>query len=149
VRVVLRKEVPGLGRPGDVKHVAEGYAQNFLLPRGLAVEASEGELKRVAQVQATAKAKKSRAHAEAEAIAERLASTKLTFKLKAGGTGKTFGSITNRDVADALKREAGIDVDRTKIHLEDPLRTLGTHEIEIRLLTDVRAKVTITIEAQA
>jgi large subunit ribosomal protein L9 len=149
VRVVLRKEVPGLGRPGDVKHVAEGYAQNFLLPRGLAVEASEGELKRVAQVQASAKAKKSRAHAEAEAIAERLASTKLTFKLKAGGTGKTFGSITNRDVADALKREAGIDVDRTKIHLEDPLRTLGTHEIEIRLLTDVRAKVTITIEAQA
>lgn len=149
MRVVLRKEVPGLGRPGDVKHVAEGYAQNFLLPRGLAVEASEGELKRVAQVQATAKAKKSRAHAEAEAIAERLASTKLTFKLKAGGTGKTFGSITNRDVADALKREAGIDVDRTKIHLEDPLRTLGTHQIEIRLLTDVRAKVTITIEAQA
>ena len=149
MRVVLRKEVPGLGRPGDVKHVAEGYAQNFLLPRGLAVEASEGELKRVAQVQATAKAKKSRAHAEAEAIAERLASTKLTFKLKAGGTGKTFGSITNRDVADALKREAGIDVDRTKIHLEDPLRTLGTHEIEIRLLTDVRAKVTVTIEAQA
>jgi large subunit ribosomal protein L9 len=149
VRVVLRKEVPGLGRPGDVKHVAEGYAQNFLLPRGLAVEASEGELKRVAQVQATAKAKKSRAHAEAEAVAERLASTKLTFKLKAGGTGKTFGSITNRDVADALKREAGIDVDRTKIHLEDPLRTLGTHEIEIRLLTDVRAKVTITIEPQA
>ena len=149
MRVVLRKEVPGLGRPGDVKHVAEGYAQNFLLPRGLAVEASEGELKRVAQVQATAKAKKSRAHAEAEALAERLASTRLTFKLKAGGTGKTFGSITNRDIADALKREAGIEVDRTKIHLEEPLRALGTHEIEIRLLTDVRAKVTITIEAHA
>lgn len=149
MRVVLRKEVPGLGRPGDVKHVAEGYAQNFLLPRGLAVEASEGELKRVAQVQEVAKAKKSRAHAEVEALAERLAATRLTFKLKAGGTGKTFGSITNRDVADALKREAGIEVDRMKIHLEDPLRTLGTHEIEIRLLTDVRAKVTVTIEAQA
>jgi large subunit ribosomal protein L9 len=149
VRVVLRKEVPGLGQPGDVKHVAEGYAQNFLLPRGLAVEASEGELKRVAQVQQVAKAKKSRAHSEAEALAARLAVTRLTFKLKAGGTGKTFGSITNRDVADALKREAGVDVDRTKIHLEEPLRALGTHEVEIRLLTDVRAKVTITIEAQA
>lgn len=149
MRVVLRKEVPGLGRPGDVKHVAEGYAQNFLLPRGLAVEASEGELKRVAEVQAVAKAKKSRAHADAEALAARLEATKLRFTLKAGGTGKTFGSITNRDIADALRRDAGIEVDRMKIHLEDPLRTLGTHEVEIRLLTDVRAKVSVTIEAQA
>ncbi|MGH2379172.1 MAG: 50S ribosomal protein L9 [Candidatus Limnocylindria bacterium] len=149
MRVVLRKEVPGLGRPGDVKHVAEGYAQNFLLPRGLAVEASEGELKRVAQVQAVANAKKSRAHAEAEAIAARLASTRLTFQLKAGESGKTFGSVTNRDVADALRREAGIEVDRTKIHLEEPLRGLGTHEVEVRLLTDVRARLTVTIEPQA
>ena len=149
MRVVLRKEVPGLGRPGDVKHVAEGYAQNFLLPRGLAVEASVGELKRVAQVQAVAKAKRSRAHSEAEALAAKLASITLKFSLKAGGTGKTFGSITNRDVADALKRDAGIEIDRTRIHLEEPLRTLGTHEIEVRLLTDVRAKVTVTIEPQA
>lgn len=148
MRVVLRKEVPGLGRPGDVKDVAEGYAHNFLIPRGLAVEASAGELKRVAQDRAISTAKRSRAHAEAEALAGRIAATPLVFKLKAGEQGKTFGSVTNRDIAEALRREAGIEVDRTKIHLDEPLRGLGTHEVEVRLLGDVRARATIRIEPQ-
>lgn len=146
MRVVLTKEVPGVGRPGDVKDVAEGYAKNFLLPRGLAIEATAGELKRVAQERATAKAKQTRVHGEAEALAARLAGTTLVFKLRSGEQGKTFGSVTNRDIADALRREAGVDVDRTKIHLEEPLRGLGTHLVEVRLLADVRAKVTVAIE---
>jgi large subunit ribosomal protein L9 len=149
VRVVLRQDVPGLGRSGDVKDVAEGYAHNFLLRRGLAVEASEGELKRVAQVQAAAKAKRSRAQSEAEALAGRIAATRLTFQLKTGERGKAFGSVTNRDIAEALRREAGIEVDRMKIHLDEPLRSLGTHEVEVRLQTDVRARLTVTIEAQS
>lgn len=148
MRVVLRKDVPGLGRSGDVKDVAEGYAQNFLLRRGLAVEATAGELRRVAEVQAATKAKRSRAHADAEALAARIAATRLTFQLKTGERGKAFGSVTNRDIADALRRESGIEVDRMKIHLDEPLRTLGTHEVEVRLLTDVRARLTVTIEAQ-
>src|SRR3990170_1798856 len=148
MRVVLRKEVPGLGRPGDVKDVADGHARNFLIPRGLAVEASSGELKRVEQDRATATAKRSRAHADAEALAARIAATSLTFRLKTAERAKTFGSVTNRDIAEALRREAGIEVDRTKIHLDDPLRTLGTHEVEVRLLSDVRAKLAVTIEPQ-
>ncbi len=146
MRVVLKKEVQGLGRPGDVKDVADGYAQNFLLPRGLASEASAGELKRVAQERATATAKRDRAHAEAEALAKRISATTLVFKLKAGSEGKTFGSVTNRDVAEALRRDAMIEVDRTKIHLEEPLRSLGVHQVEVRLLADVRAKLAVTIE---
>lgn len=147
MRVVLKKDVPGLGRTGDVKDVADGYAQNFLLPRGLAGEASAGELKRVAQVRATAKAKKDRQHSDAEALAERIAGTALVFKLKVGPQGKAFGSVTDRDIADALKRK-GIDVPREKIHLIDPLRSVGVHEVEIRLLTDVRAKVTAAVEPE-
>ncbi|MEK7284616.1 MAG: 50S ribosomal protein L9 [Chloroflexota bacterium] len=146
MRVVLKKEVQGLGRPGDVKDVADGYAQNFLLPRGLASEASAGELKRVAQERATATAKRDRAHAEAEALAKRISATTLVFTLKAGDQGKTFGSVTNRDVAEALRRDAMIEVDRTKIQLEEPLRSLGVHQVEVRLLADVRAKLAVAIE---
>jgi large subunit ribosomal protein L9 len=146
MRVILKREVRGLGRPGEVKDVADGYAQNFLLPRGLAIEATAGELKHLAQERAADKAKKDRAHTDAEELAARLATITLVFKLKAGEQGKTFGSITSKDVADGLKKEHGVDVDRTKITLGEPVRTLGTHSVEIRLLPDVRAKVTIAVE---
>lgn len=146
MRVILKREVRGLGRPGDVKDVADGYAQNFLLPRGLAVEATTGELKHLAQERQAEKAKKDRAHTEAEELAARLAAITLSFRLKAGEQGKTFGSVTNKDLAEALKRDHGIEIDRTKIHLTEPLRTLGAHTVEVRLLPDVRAQVTVAVE---
>ena len=145
MRVVLKQEVRGLGRPGDVKDVADGYAQNFLLPKGLAIEASAGELRRVAQERASLQAKHDRAHGDAEALAKKLSAVTLIFKLKAGDQGKTFGSVTTKEIADALKREHRIDVDPRKIAAE-PLRALGVHRVEIRLLTDVRAQVTVAIE---
>ena len=146
MRVVLKQEVRGLGRPGDVKEVADGYAQNFLLPKGLAIEASAGELKRVAQERASAKAKQDRAHDDAVALAKRLDAVTLVFRLKAGEQGKTFGSVTNKDIAEALQREHGVQVDRAKIHVPEPLRALGAHSVEIRLMPDVRAKVTVAVE---
>jgi large subunit ribosomal protein L9 len=145
VRVVLKQEVRGLGRPGDVKEVADGYAQNFLLPKGLAIEASAGELKRVAQQRASVQAKQDRSHADAEALAKTLDAVTLLFKLKAGEQGKTFGSVTTKEIADALKREHRLTVDARKIEGE-PIRALGVHRVEIRLLTDVRAHVTVAVE---
>ncbi len=147
MRVVLRRDVPGVGRAGDVKDVAEGYAKNFLLPRGLATEASAGELKRVAQARASAKARKDREHADAEALAARLAAVSLVFRLKVGPQGKAFGSVTDRDIGEAL-RARGLEVAREKIHLDEPLRAIGPHQVEVRLLTDVRARVTVAIEPQ-
>ena len=146
MRVVLKQEVRGLGRPGDVKDVADGYAQNFLLPKGLAIEASAGELKRVAQERASVQAKQDRSHADAEALAKRLNDVTLLFKLKSGEQGKTFGSVTTKEIADALKREHRIDLDPRKIHA-DALRTLGVHTVEVRLATDVRANIAVAIEA--
>jgi large subunit ribosomal protein L9 len=146
VRVILKSEVAGLGRPGDVKDVADGYAQNFLLPRGLAIEATAGELKVLSRARDAKRAKQDRAHAEAEELAKRLSETTLVFKLKAGERGKTFGSVTSKDIADALQREQKVDVDKTKVHLPEPLKALGVHQVEIRLLTDVRANVTVAIE---
>ena len=146
MRVILKREVRGLGRPGEVKDVADGYAQNFLLPRGLAIEATAGELKHLAQEREATKAKKDREHADAEQLATRLGTLTLVFHLKAGERGKTFGSVTNKDIADALRREHGVSVDRAKIHVPEPLRSLGPHTVEVRLLPDVRAKVTVAVE---
>jgi large subunit ribosomal protein L9 len=146
VRVILKREVRGLGRPGEVKDVADGYAQNFLLPRGLAIEATAGELKHLAQERQADKAKKDRAHADAEELAARIAKITLVFKLKAGEQGKTFGSVTNKDVAESLKKEHRIEVDRAKIVLPEPVKSLGAHTVEVRLLPDVRATLTIAVE---
>jgi large subunit ribosomal protein L9 len=146
VRVILKREVAGLGRPGDVKDVADGYAQNFLLPRGLAIEATAGEMKVLARARDAKRVKQDRAHADAEEVAKRLSETTLVFRLKAGEQGKTFGSVTSKDIAEALQREHKVDVDKTKVHLPEPLKSLGVHKVEIRLLTDVRPSVTVAIE---
>ena len=146
MRVILKREVRGLGRPGEVKDVADGYAQNFLLPRGLAIVANAGELKNLAREREADKQKKDRAHSDAEELAARLAAITLVFKLKSGEQGKTFGSVTSKDIAEALGRDHKIAIDRAKIHVEEPVRTLGAHRIEIRLLPDVRAQVTVAVE---
>lgn len=146
MRVILKQEVRGLGRPGEVKDVADGYAQNFLLPKGLAIEATASATKHLAQERQALKLKKDREHLDAEELAKRLGAITLAFKLKAGEQGKTFGSVTNKDISEALKREHKIEVERTKIHLADPLKTLGAHSIDIRLMPDVHAKVMVVIE---
>jgi len=146
VRVILKAEVRGLGRTGEIKDVADGYARNYLLPKGLAIEATGGELKHLAQERQAEKTKKDRAHQDAEELAKRLGEVTLVFKLKAGEQGKTFGSVTAKEVADALKKEAKAQIDKTKIVLREPLRSLGIHKVEVRLLPDVRADVTVAIE---
>ncbi|TMC77834.1 MAG: 50S ribosomal protein L9 [Chloroflexi bacterium] len=146
MRVILKAEVRGLGRTGDIKDVADGYARNYLLPKGLAMEATGGELKHLAQERQAEKSKKDRAHDDARELAKRLGEVTLVFKLKAGEHGKTFGSVTAKEVAEALRKEAKAEVDKTKIVLREPLRSLGVHKIEVRLLADVRADVTVAIE---
>jgi len=146
VRVILKAEVRGLGRTGEIKDVADGYARNYLLPKGLAFEATGGELKVLAQERQTEKTRKDRAHQDAEELAKRLGQVTLVFKLKAGDQGKTFGSVTAKEVADSLEKEAKAEIDKTKIILHEPLRSLGIHRVEVRLLSDVRANVTVAIE---
>ncbi len=146
MRVILKAEVRGLGRTGEIKDVADGYARNYLLPKGLAIEATGGELKVLAQERQTEKTRKDRAHQDAEELAKRLGQITLVFKLKAGDQGKTFGSVTAKEVADSLEKEAKAEIDKTKIVLHEPLRSLGIHKVEVRLLSDVRANVTVAIE---
>lgn len=149
MRVILRREVKGVGKPGDVKEVADGYALNFLLPRGLAVAASTSALAALQREKDATAAHREREQAEAKALAARLETASLSFSLKGGAQGRVFGSVTNRDIADALAAQGFGTIDRAKVQLDEPLKALGTHRVEIRLLPEVRAHVTVRIEPAA
>ena len=146
MRVILRREVKGVGKAGDVKDVADGYALNFLLPRRLAVRASEGALKDVERRRESVQTRRERERADMREVAKRIEQTTLTFALRGGAQGRVFGSVTNRDIAEALAARR-IVVERAQVRLAEPLRELGTHAVEIRLLSDVRARLTVTVES--
>ena len=133
-----------MGRPGGVKDVADGYATNFLLPRGLAVEASAATMRAVSQQQDSTKARVERERADLRQLAQRIGEVRLSFALKAGAQGKVFGSVTNRDIVEALAAR-GIAIERSKIHLAEPIRSLGTHRVVVRLLPDVQAEIAVEV----
>ena len=134
VKVILTKDVDKLGKSGDMKQVADGYATNFLIPHQLAVPAAGGAYRAWQHDIASREDKRKREREEAEIAATRIASTTLTMGVKVGEGGKLYGSITSKDIADALARR-GIDVDRHKIDLEEPLKTLGTYKVAIKVFT--------------
>ena len=147
MEVILREDVKSLGKAGELVRVKPGYARNFLLPQGLAFEATEGNKKRIA---AESKARATRAateRSEAQNYAARLGTVTLTLTGKAGEEGKLFGSITAQDVANALAAQ-GYEVDRRKIDLEHPIKTLGFHTVGIRLHPEVRAEVRVSVVAE-
>lgn len=147
MKVLLVQDVPGLGKSGDVKEVAMGYARNYLLPRGLAVPATEGTV-RSAQTQKQAKAEQAARRAQRmAALAERIGQMTLTFRAKAGPTGRLYGSVTPAEIAEALQRELGLPFDRRNI-LTDPLRHLGEHQVPIRLGAAQVVQVRVRVEPE-
>jgi large subunit ribosomal protein L9 len=145
VKVILTKDVAKLGKSGEMRVVADGYATNFLIPNQLAVPAAGGAYRAWQHDIASREDKRIRERAEAEIAATRIASTTLTMGVKVGDGGKLYGSITSKDIADALGRR-GIEVDRHKIDLEDPLKTLGTYKVAIKVFTGMTAEVTVVVE---
>lgn len=144
MELILREDVKSLGRAGELVRVKPGYARNFLLPRGLAYEATEGNKKRIAGETRARTARLASERAEAEALAGRLGALTLTLRGKAGEEGKLFGSVTAQDIAAALEG-AGHTVDRRRIELEHPIKTLGAHTVAIRVHPDVHAEVRLTV----
>ena len=144
MEVILREDVQSLGKAGQLVRVKPGYARNFLLPRGLAFEATEGNKKRI-EAEARARATKASAEkAASEQLAAQLASITVTLRGKAGEEGKLFGSITSQDIAAALT-EQGFTVDKRKLELEHPIKTIGFHSVTVRLQPDVHAEVKVNI----
>ncbi len=145
MKVILTKDVPKLGKSGEMKLVADGFATNFLFRQQLAVPAAGGAYRAWQHDIASREDKRKREREEAEIAATRIASTTLTMGVKVGEGGKLYGSITSKDIADALGRR-GIVVDRHKIDLVDPLKTLGTYKVAIKVFTGMTAEVTIIVE---
>ena len=145
MKVILTKDVAKLGKSGEMKQVADGFATNFLIPQQLAVPAAGGAYRAWQHDIASREDKRIRERADAEIAATRIASTTLTMGVKVGDGGKLYGSITSKDIADALARR-GIDIDRHKIDLEDPLKTLGTFKVAIKVFTGMTAEVTVVVE---
>jgi large subunit ribosomal protein L9 len=145
VKVILTKDVDKIGKTGEMKTVADGFATNYLIPQKLAVPASGGAYRAYQHDIASREDKRKREREEAEIAATRIASTTLTMGVKVGEGGKLYGSITSKDIADALGRR-GITVDRHKIDLEEPLKSLGTYKVAIKVFQGMTPEVTVVVE---
>lgn len=145
MKVILTKDVAKLGKSGEMKVVADGYATNFLIPQQLAVPAAGGAYRAWQHDIASREDKRKRERDEAENYARRIESTTLTMGVKVGEGGKLYGSITSKDIGDALARR-GIEVDRHKIELDEPLKSLGTYKVAVKLYAGMTPEVTIVVE---
>ena len=149
MEVILLKEVKRLGQAGDVKKVADGYARNYLIPRGLAVPASEGVRQTLAQ-QAEARLRhQAQDKAAAEAKAANLQHIVLEFTAKAGDSGRLYGSITSADIAARLSEIIGEEVDKRKVLLEEPIKEAGQSKVDVKLHPDVKITVRVIVKAEA
>jgi large subunit ribosomal protein L9 len=144
MRVILKKEVTNLGDAGDIVNVKPGYGRNYLIPRGLAMPASEGSIKQVEHQKRLADAIRKQQLEAARALGQKLSATSVTIRREAGDDDRLFGSVTNRDVAEALSAE-GVTVDRRSIQLEDNIRTLGLFQVPVRLHRDITATVKVYV----
>jgi large subunit ribosomal protein L9 len=145
MKVILKAKVKGVGNAGEVKDVSDGYARNFLLPKGLAVTADANALKSLEQQLQQADKRDERELTRSQNLKEKIENLKLSYKVKAGEGGRLFGAVTSKDIADEMAR-MGVKVDRRKIMLEEPIRQLGSYELEIRLHPQVTANLTLAVE---
>lgn len=147
MEVILRQDVSSLGKAGDLVKVKPGYARNYLLPHGLAYEATAGNKQRIAAESKARTTRQAAERQEAEAMAAKLNAVSLTLSRKAGEGDRLFGSITSQDLADALAAK-GQTVDKRRIELEHPIKTIGQHIVPVRLHADVMAEVRLTVVAE-
>jgi large subunit ribosomal protein L9 len=148
MQVLLLKDVNTLGHAGEVKKVTDGYARNYLIPRGLATAATEGAVKRAEQQRQAISRQQIKVLTEAQAFAQILDGVTISFQARAGESDRLYGSITNAHIAEALTEKVGREVDKRKIDLEEPLRELGTHAVTIRLAPEAEAKIIVVVERE-
>lgn len=146
MKVILQKSVEALGHPGDLVEVADGYARNYLMPRGLAVKATKGGVKHVDSLKRAHQVRVNKAKAEAEQVAQRLAATPIRVTAHTGEEGKLFGSVTASDIAEEIHRQAGVRVDRHEVYLDEPIRSVGIHEVRVHLFPEVDPILSIEVE---
>jgi large subunit ribosomal protein L9 len=148
MKVILKRDVKGLGREGDLKEVKDGYARNFLLPTAAAVVADKGAIANWERHKDQREERDRAAKADAEATAEKLRALKLTVPVKAGERGRLFGAVTGHQIADLIHRE-GIELDRHALHLREPIKALGDYKVDVRIMAGVEATVDVSVVAES
>ncbi|MFV9568765.1 50S ribosomal protein L9 [Thermoanaerobacter mathranii] len=147
MKVILVKDVKNIGKAGEIVNVSDGYGRNYLLPRGLAIEATESNIKVLNEKKKAEEKKRQQELEEAKKLAQDLSNISLVLKVKAGENGKLFGSVTSKDVEKALK-EKGFDIDKKKISFDESIKTTGTYYVDIKLYQGVTAKVKVDVVAE-
>lgn len=148
MKVILLKDVKGLGKEGDLVNSKDGYARNFLFPKDLAIEATPGNLKKWEDRNRQLEEKKKEEIKEANLLKEKIENLTVDIKAKGGSAGKLFGSITSQDIATALNAQHKIDIDKRKIELKDNIKTTGLKEVDVKLYPEISAKLKINVEVQ-
>ncbi|MER0446960.1 50S ribosomal protein L9 [Streptomyces sp. NPDC006711] len=147
MKIILTHEVSGLGTAGDVVDVKDGYARNYLVPRGFAIRWTKGGEKDVAQIRRARKIHEIATIEQANEVKARLEGVKVRLAVRSGDAGRLFGSVTQADVASAIKAAGGPDVDKRRVELGSPIKTLGAHQVSVRLHADVVAKLGVEVIA--
>jgi len=148
MEVILTQDVPGLGVAGEIKTVADGYGRNYLIPKGLAILATRSALKQIADLQRTIEKRRARQRGSMQVLAEKLEGLTLTFTVKVGEGDRLYGSITSSDIAEAIQQAIGEEVDRRRIMLDRPIKTLGDHPVSIRLMADLVPEVIVVVKRE-
>lgn len=148
MKVILMEDVKGTGKKGEMVNVKDGYARNFLIPKGLAVEATAENINIMKAKKEAENIKKEKEKAKARELAEKLNSITVVIKTKAGENGKLFGSITSKDISDKLKSDYKIDIDKKKLNMPEPIKSLGTSVVEVKLYPEISAKLNVKVEQE-
>ena len=145
MRIVLRSDIDEVGKKGDIVDVADGFARNFLIAKGMAFRATDGVIGQAQSMRRSRDLKDARDREAAETIARTLVPSVITIPAKAGPEGKLFGSVTSADLAAAISAQVGVDLDRRRLHLPEPIKTVGTHSVPVKLHADVEFPVTVEV----
>ena len=148
MKVILLKDIKGLGKEGDLVNAKDGYARNFLFPKGDAIEATPGNLKKWKENKEKEAERKENEYKEALALKTKIENISVVIQGKSGEGGRLFGSITSKDIADALKSQHKIDIDRRKIELKDNIKSLGTTSVDVKVYPEVTAKLNVNVKEQ-
>jgi large subunit ribosomal protein L9 len=149
MRVVLRADVSGVGKRGDIVEVADGYARNFLVPKGQAMRATPGVTAQASAMRKARDVQDARQREGAETVARQLVPTTIRIPVRAGSEGRLFGSVTAADVAQAVTEQVGVELDRRRLVLDEPIKTLGVHEVAVKLHSDVEFQLTVEVVSAA
>lgn len=148
MKIILRADVVDVGKKGDIVEVADGFGRNYLVPKGLAIKATAGAEQQAASMRRSRDLKDAKDRGAAEEIAKKLVPTVITVKAKSGAEGRLFGSVTVADVAAAVHEQTGIELDRRRLHLDEPIKSLGTHAVPAKLHADVEFPITVEVVSQ-